>query len=175
MASAPGDQAAKAPDFPHVPASDEELEALLAQPGIKVIDLYGWAGPCQAAVPRFREMQSACQDESVLQFLQVKAEGCEVLEQAKERIRTCEPRFLIFKDGWLKDDIKGPYPPAVRKAVKLLMDPPPLIAHVEAQALPKENPFAAAIAARKAEAEKAEAQQPPAPPGSYQALLQALS
>lgn len=29
--------------------------------------------------------------------LQVKAEGCEVLEQAKEWIRTCEPRFLIFK------------------------------------------------------------------------------
>mgnify|MGYP006000259685 CR=1 FL=1 len=35
MATAPGDQAAKAPDFPYIPASDEELEALLAQPGIK--------------------------------------------------------------------------------------------------------------------------------------------
>lgn len=43
----------------------------------------------------------------------------------------------MIQDGCLKDDIKGPYPPAVRKAVKLLMDPPPLIAHVEAQAAPQ--------------------------------------
>lgn len=37
-----------------------------------MVDLYGWAGPCQAAVPRFQEMHFACQDESVLQFLQVR-------------------------------------------------------------------------------------------------------
>lgn len=40
-----------------------------------VIDIYGWAGPCEAVVNRFAELKFEVNDDAALQFLMVWADA----------------------------------------------------------------------------------------------------
>ncbi|CAG9460055.1 unnamed protein product [Pedinophyceae sp. YPF-701] len=107
----------------------QELESLLAQTGLKVIEVYSeWAGPCLAVIPSLKSIRQELDDEQSLTFFKIKAETCKAAEDPAQKVECnelvaerrgkSEPRFLVYRNGHLMACVNGVNTPIISRVSK---------------------------------------------------------
>lgn len=94
--------------------SDEEFKEALAQPGLKVIDVYSqWCGPCKAVYSLLRKRKTESADDLLLMYT-ANADKVEALSDYKG---TSEPQFLFYGGDVLVDMVKGANGPLLDQVI----------------------------------------------------------
>jgi len=93
--------------------TDEEWDAWLGKPGLKIVDVYAkWAGPCDAISSIFRRLKMDLGEQ--IFFLQAQTEQIEALLKYRNRSR---PTFLFFYGSILVKIVNGANSPAIEKTI----------------------------------------------------------
>eukprot|EP00884_Botryococcus_braunii_P002792 jgi/Botrbrau1/12513/Bobra.0169s0055.1 len=101
--------------------NDEVLLSKLSEPGLKVVEFYtSWCGPCLSVIPTFKRLRLERNEETLLQFLTVRGEQCNLLPEAKEHAGHSRPLFLLYRNGVVKHSVQGANAPELEKQILAL-------------------------------------------------------
>mmetsp|Transcript_66376 Transcript_66376/g.134795 ORF Transcript_66376/g.134795 Transcript_66376/m.134795 type:complete len:110 (+) Transcript_66376:76-405(+) len=99
-----------------IKTSEEFKKEVMDTPGtLHVVELYqGWAGPCKAIFNTFKRIFFDAGDKP-LKFYTLNVDS--VGEGFEEYKGSCQPVFLFYKDGEVKEKVVGVQAPALSKHI----------------------------------------------------------